>query len=254
MNTTEQALKACEQFLQDMHMQEVDRTIAQSIELLPKVREALTAAQGEHTVIHLTETPLVVDFESTAAKYRTDIIKALHDAGAPICHDDGQLMTAVDGIKWLASKCSQAGSAEQVSEREAFERWAKPDFLQHIKLDDGTYRDSFMQAAWGAWQARAALSAPERKVMTDEQIHALWQQSYQVALKEAGFFVGNADVAHMNQPVVFARALLNQKGEQTAPVSLVCKSCGADRLKEDCKGNRQECDIRGTAQKDGGME
>lgn len=47
-------------------------------------------------------------------------------------------------------------------EREAYERWARPDYLQHIKLDDGSYRDSGMQAGWCAWQARAELSAIKR--------------------------------------------------------------------------------------------
>jgi Lar family restriction alleviation protein len=58
----------------------------------------------------------------------------------------------------IGRKLAAQTAAQPVGERELFERWAQPDFLQHIRLEDGTYRDNFMQAAWGAWTARAALS------------------------------------------------------------------------------------------------
>jgi hypothetical protein len=46
------------------------------------------------------------------------------------------------------------------------------------------------------------------------------------------------------------RAILAQQGVQSSTGNLlVCESCGADRTKEDCKGDRVNCGIRGAAQK-----
>jgi hypothetical protein len=55
-------------------------------------------------IVRVTEVPIVVDFESDALKYKTDIVKALHDAGAPFCHEDGRLMSAVEQIEWLGKR------------------------------------------------------------------------------------------------------------------------------------------------------
>jgi hypothetical protein len=38
-------------------------------------------------------------------------------------------------------------------------------------------------------------------------IHALWNMAWDEALRDAGVCIGNADAAHINQPVVFARLL-----------------------------------------------
>lgn len=77
--------------------------------LLEATRSTIAAPQ----IIEIETTPILIDFESTAAKYRTDIIKALHKAGAPMCHEDGQLMSAVEQINWLAAK-SVAAPAQEV--------------------------------------------------------------------------------------------------------------------------------------------
>src|ERR1700741_4940175 len=44
--------------------------------------------------------------------------------------------------------------------------------------------------------------------LTEEQILSMWQQSYDEALKDGGFYIGNSDFPFMNQPIVFARKLL----------------------------------------------
>ena len=59
----------------------------------------------------------------------------------------------------------------------------------------------------------APQAAPVLANLTDDQIRTLWQQSWEVALKDAGFCIGNGDVAHMNQPIVFARAILAARGQ-----------------------------------------
>lgn len=56
----------------------------------------------------ITEKPIVVDFETDAAKYKIAIVGALLDAGVPITHDDGQLMSTVEQIEWLAKKAASA--------------------------------------------------------------------------------------------------------------------------------------------------
>jgi hypothetical protein len=57
-------------------------------------------------VFHFTTTPVVVDFETDAAQYRVEIVKALHKAGAPLCHQDRTLMSAVEQINWLADRAA----------------------------------------------------------------------------------------------------------------------------------------------------
>lgn len=58
------------------------------------------------------------------------------------------------------------------------------------------------------------VAAPAQGGLSDDVIRAMWDQSYSQALKEAPMGVGNADVAFMNQPLVFAKALLASRGQQ----------------------------------------
>ena len=69
---------------------------------------------------------------------------------------------ALDRIGQIARQALALPTAEQVDERELFERtmmdkfgWQRNDF----KLDDFGYFDGHTDTAWMAWQARAALSA-----------------------------------------------------------------------------------------------
>lgn len=48
---------------------------------------------------------------------------------------------------------------------------------------------------------------PAPPELAADTVHSLWHMAWDVAIKEGGVFIGNADVAHMNQPVVFARLL-----------------------------------------------
>jgi hypothetical protein len=43
--------------------------------------------------------------------------------------------------------------------------------------------------------------------LDEECIRTLWQKSFLAALDDAGFGVGNGDVAHMNHPIFFTRAI-----------------------------------------------
>jgi hypothetical protein len=59
-------------------------------------------------VMEIESIPIQVDFESTAGQYRTDIIKALHKAGAPIAHPEThEFMNAVKQIEWLAHRIAE---------------------------------------------------------------------------------------------------------------------------------------------------
>ncbi|HJV52770.1 MAG TPA: hypothetical protein VJ652_14985 [Noviherbaspirillum sp.] len=60
-------------------------------------------------------------------------------------------------LKSGLARAREAGSAEQVSERDAFEKWAMPDGMQARTDAEGNYCDVGMSAGWSAWQARAAL-------------------------------------------------------------------------------------------------
>jgi hypothetical protein len=46
-------------------------------------------------------------------------------------------------------------------EREAFEAWAKPLFFDLLRMNVDDYHNLITQAAWMAWQARAALPAAQ---------------------------------------------------------------------------------------------
>lgn len=46
--------------------------------------------------------------------------------------------------------------------------------------------------------------------LSDEAVSELWQQSWNKAYDDAGLGIGNADVAHMNQPGIFARLIQDE--------------------------------------------
>jgi hypothetical protein len=43
------------------------------------------------------------------------------------------------------------------------------------------------------------------------------------------------------------RETLQECDSRQKPPTMICKSCGADRFKEDCKGTRENCPIKGVA-------
>jgi hypothetical protein len=69
-------------------------------------------------------------------------------------------------------------------------------------------------------ERKSAAPAPQQSELNDEYIYALWSQSYTEALEAAGFVIGNGDVAHMNHPIYFARAIerVLAKAAPAAPV------------------------------------
>lgn len=81
------------------------------------------------------------------------------------------------------------------------------------RLDDLLHEDdgqAFKEARKVQHILRAVLSMNDGRPVTWDEgfIHRLWTQSWEEALREAGPVIGNADVAHMQQPIVFARTLL----------------------------------------------
>lgn len=90
--------------------------------------------------------------------------------------DDDLLECAGSVLGMIASQLErQAGSAEQASEREAFEAWAITRGLHLPKRPDGEYASVTTQEAWDSWQARAALNqqgeqtAPEGFVIVPKE-------------------------------------------------------------------------------------
>lgn len=95
-------------------------------------------------------------------------VATLREALQAISHIDdttnhsADASAALDRIGQIARQALALPTAEQVGEREEFERtmmdkfgWQRNDF----KLDDFGYFDGHTDTAWMAWQARAALSA-----------------------------------------------------------------------------------------------
>lgn len=66
----------------------------------------------------------------------------------------------------------------------------------------------WIEAAINALNTPAQQSQAPSHNLSEDVVYKLWQESYNIALSDAGFKIGNADVAHMNQPIVFAKILL----------------------------------------------
>ncbi len=61
-------------------------------------------------------------------------------------------------------------------------------------------------AVWPSEQLTGTMNA-ENVNLPSDVINELWNIAYNVALQEAGLCIGNADVAYLNQPTVFAKLL-----------------------------------------------
>lgn len=62
----------------------------------------------------------------------------------------------------------------------------------------------------------------------EETIRQLWQESYMEALRDVGICIGNSDVAHMNHPVFFARAIQKALSSSQSSAQQSWQSIDAD--------------------------
>lgn len=141
---------------------------------------------------------------------------ALHNVEIGFTPEDWNRRSAAHGEPQSASLISegsnQAGSAEQVSER--IKTWQERYKEARTNFNGPRVPASMVDECKDAEisDLRAALSAPERKAMTDDQILALLGK---LAKRPGGYTM-----------IEFAREILNQQGEQTAPEGWRCADCG----------------------------
>jgi hypothetical protein len=74
---------------------------------------------------------------------------------------------------------------------------ARPSHASRAALAASRDAESATSGATSA--AKVELELPE------DTVRRLWQEAFEIALNEAGFGIGNGDVAHMKHPIVFAR-------------------------------------------------
>ena len=98
----------------NLDQEEITRvyTVAEECPLLLDDLRALVAAaraSGALTgIVQVDNTPTVVnlDFDSSAARGLVDVVEALSDANAPLCHPDGKLMVNTEQIAWLGQRAA----------------------------------------------------------------------------------------------------------------------------------------------------
>jgi hypothetical protein len=119
-------------------------------------RAILQATSAAPQIIEIESTPIHIDFETTAAKYRTDIVKALHKAGAPFCREDGELMSPAEQIEWLGekAKCATPSSAAPVDPVRIIQ-----ELIDSHKRDTGGECDESCEIVEGMEAARDAIAA-----------------------------------------------------------------------------------------------
>ena len=92
------------------------RRVCKACATAPAATTPAASESATHTIIELTGHTINVDFATTEAKYRVEIVKALNEAGAPITTKDGQLMNPPDQIRWLAAQVAANKPAEVLTE------------------------------------------------------------------------------------------------------------------------------------------
>lgn len=109
------------------------------------------------------------------------------------------------------------------------------------------------------WTIHYLEQHPSNALMQDalrliKRLTGLNETAAQLFFKPIGMIIcptcGNKRCPHANDP---ANACTNsnepgQQGSAYPRTSMFCDSCGADRFREDCKGDRQKCPIHGVAQ------
>ena len=101
----------------DEELLELGKQIEQSIdpryEFVDVVR-TLLARYGQPRFIEIETTPVHVTLGNDG-RALLDVRNALRKAGAPLCHEDGRMMTLVEKVEWLARRSQPAASADRVA-------------------------------------------------------------------------------------------------------------------------------------------
>jgi hypothetical protein len=110
---------------------------------------------------------------------------------------EGRFFDVEDVQRAFAARRAAWDAEAKLGEAYKAMAWKAASHAQHATLAASCDAESATSGATSA--AKVEVGLPE------DTVRRLWQEAFEIALNEAGFGIGNGDVAHMNHPIVFTR-------------------------------------------------